>query len=147
MVCRACQKEYDRQKNRACPNCGHSNSVIRSGAVKKSLVLIASGQTRNLYDSVEEVPEPLRKKLVTSTNGLNSATILIADPRGRDEIARAIRSLPSPLQGRLLKLILGSRAEGPKTRHALSRLVVRVAAVLLGGAASFLVWIAFSYRG
>ena len=37
---------------------------------------------RNVYRSVEEVPDPLKRQLLRSTNGLNSATIVIADRRG-----------------------------------------------------------------
>lgn len=145
MVCPSCQREYDAARNPACPHCGRSGAVVRSGAVKKSLVLISSGRSRNVYGSVEEVPEALRKKLVKSTSGLNSATVLIADRRGRRELARAIRSLPVPMQGRLLKLILGSGGAGMP--RALSREAVRVAAIVLAGAAAFLVWLAFTYRG
>jgi hypothetical protein len=46
-----------------------------------------------VYRSVEEVPAPLRNKLLQSTNNPNSRTILIADRRGRKEIARAMRKL------------------------------------------------------
>ena len=38
----------------------------------------------------------LRTRLLKSTNGANSATILIADRRGRKEISRAMRKLPVP---------------------------------------------------
>jgi len=51
---------------------------------------------RNVYRSVDEVPEALKRQLLRSTNGLNSATIVIADRQGRKEIAKAIRSLPAP---------------------------------------------------
>jgi hypothetical protein len=42
---------------------------------------------------MEEIPPPLRNKLLQSTNHPNSRTILIADRRGRKEIARAMRQL------------------------------------------------------
>jgi hypothetical protein len=57
---------------------------------------------------VEEVPDGLRSRLMKSTNGSNSATILIADRRGRQEIARAMRNLPGPAQRRLIHTILGN---------------------------------------
>ena len=60
-----------------------------------------------MYRSVEEVPARLRSRLVKSTNGSNSATILIADRRGRQEIARTMRSLPGPAQRRLLRAVAG----------------------------------------
>jgi len=46
-----------------------------------------------VYRSVEEIPPSLRTKLLKSTNNPNSRTILIADRRGRKEIAQAMRQL------------------------------------------------------
>jgi hypothetical protein len=73
-------------------------------------VLISSGGADLVYRSVEEVPPRLRTKLLKSTNGANSATILIADQRGRKEIARAMKNLPGPAQRRLMHSILGAEA-------------------------------------
>jgi hypothetical protein len=57
---------------------------------------------------VKDVPPRLRTRLLKSTNGGNSATILIADRRGRVEIARALRKLPSPAQRKLRRTVLGA---------------------------------------
>ncbi len=46
-----------------------------------------------VYRSVDEIPPPLRNKLLQSTSNPNSRTILIADRRGRREIAHAMRHL------------------------------------------------------
>jgi hypothetical protein len=78
-----------------------------------------------VYRSVEEVPARLRSQLVKSTNGTNSATILIADRRGRQEIARTMRSLPGSAQRRLAQSILRESAAvlpqwlTPRRKHAL----------------------------
>jgi hypothetical protein len=66
-----------------------------------STVLISAGREEWVCRTVEEVPPHLRRRLIKSTNGSNSATILIADRRGRLEIARALRKLPSSTQRRL----------------------------------------------
>jgi hypothetical protein len=58
-------------------------------------VLISTGDTEGVYRSVEEVPAALRSRLLKSTAGANSATILIADRKGREEIARAMREAPA----------------------------------------------------
>jgi len=63
-----------------------STSVV----MKTSAVLIAAGGERQVYRSVAEVPASLRKQLQDSTSGANSATILIADRRGKEEIAKAL---------------------------------------------------------
>jgi hypothetical protein len=62
--------------------------------VKSSAVLISSGKKVRLYRSVDEVPGRLRKRLIESTNGINSGTILIANRAGRDRILNALRALP-----------------------------------------------------
>lgn len=103
MTCRRCGKRFDEARGLTCPHCGDPNSLSKSGVLKSSTILISAGDTDAVYRSVKEVPAPLRRKLLKSTNGLNSATILIADRKGREEIARAIRNLPSSLQRRFLK--------------------------------------------
>lgn len=58
--------------------------------MKTSAVLIAAGGERQVYRSVNDVPANLRKMLQDTTSGANSATILIADRRGKEEIAKAL---------------------------------------------------------
>ena len=104
MNCNRCRKEFEQDENR-CPYCGEPNP--ESWALyQTSTVLIAVGRSRSVYRSVEEVPAPLRTRLMKSTNGSNSATILIADRRGRQEISRAMRSAAS--QKRLVQSILNA---------------------------------------
>jgi hypothetical protein len=62
---------------------------------------------------VDEVPARLRNRLLKTTNGANSATILIADRKGRKEIDKAMRKLPGPAQRRLVRSILGEETPGP----------------------------------
>jgi hypothetical protein len=65
------------------------------GTLKSSTIFIATQDGTDVYRCVQDVPPALRKKLAASTGGVNSATILIADRRGKDEIARLVRSLPA----------------------------------------------------
>ena len=62
---------------------------------RSSTIFIATGAETRVYRSVEDVPPALRRKLVESTRGLNSATILIADKRGREELVRALQGRAS----------------------------------------------------
>ena len=85
--------------------------------LKSSTIFISVGDKTRVYRSVEDVPGPLRKKLEQSTNGIHSATILIADRRGREEILRAIRGgsnlktrLTSSLRNEAPVRTLGQRA-------------------------------------
>src|SRR3984893_15648682 len=69
--------------------------------LKSWTIFISVGNKNEVFRSVNDVPPPLRKKLEQSTNGINSATILIADRKGKEEIVRAIRGLPSSLRSQL----------------------------------------------
>jgi len=84
---------------------------------KSSTIFIASGEDdTKVYRSVDEVPADLRRKLLESTQGLNSATILIADKRGREELVRALQGRPSDLQCRIVDNIRSRKQESaPKT--------------------------------
>jgi hypothetical protein len=116
MSCKRCRKHFAAEEAR-CPHCGAPNPST-SGLFQTSTVLISAGGADLVYRSVEEVPAKLRTLLLKSTNGANSATILIADQRGRKEIAKAMRNLPGLSQRRLVHSILS----GDASRNALSRL-------------------------
>jgi hypothetical protein len=104
--CPHCRKAYDASAGE-CPRCG---SMKPGGTFQTSTVMISVGAEHRVYRSVDEVPAGLRTKLLKSTNGSNSATILIADRGGRQQIARAMRSLPGSAQRRLMQAVLGTEA-------------------------------------
>jgi hypothetical protein len=91
------------------------------------------------------VPPGLRKKLEQSTNGMNSATILIADRRGREEIVRAIRGLPSGVRSRFAASLRKESDEHGMSRH-LRAIARNWAEILLPGAIGLLVWLLFSMK-
>jgi hypothetical protein len=72
---------------------------------KSSTIFIAAEGETKVYRSVEDVPEHLRKRLVESTHGVNAASILIADKRGREELVRALQGRPSDLQCRVVETL------------------------------------------
>ena len=108
MKCRQCRKPMAEGDAR-CPYCAAPNPAMK-GMYQSSTVLISAGGADLVYRSVEEVPASLRTRLLESTNGANSATILIADQRGRREITKAMRALPGQAQRRLLDSLLGRRS-------------------------------------
>jgi hypothetical protein len=118
--------------------------------VKTSTIFIAKGTKTRVYRSVQDVPAQLRKELEDSTNGFNSATILIADRRGREEILQALNGFPSGLRSRLAS----SLAPNPPNKVLPPPLSVRVfrylrrnwAEILLPGAVGVIVWLAFHLR-
>jgi hypothetical protein len=119
--------------------------------IKTSTIFIAKGGKTRVYSSVNDVPSKLRKELEQSTNGFNSATILIADRRGREEIVRALSGLPSGLRSRLASS-LAPKTPAPKTqaaRNAAASMSVanfmkrHWAEILLPGTVGLILWLAF----
>jgi hypothetical protein len=105
--------------------------------VQTSIVVISAGGEDLVYRTVNEVPSRLRNKLLRSTNGSNSATILIADRRGRKQVAKALRALPGPSQRRLIHTALGRTAASavewltPRRRRALVGTLFLLALVMV----------------
>lgn len=114
--------------------------------VKSSTIFISMGGKTQVYRSVEDVPPRLRKRLEQSTNGINSATILIADRRGREEIVRAIRSLPSSVRSRLSSTLTGETKATPRPLQKSPGLWRNWVEMLLPVAIGTLVWVLFSLK-
>ena len=134
MTCPECNQIFESDEG-SCPHCGRMK-----GVVKTSTILISAGGTRKVYRSVEDVPGPMRKRLLRSTNGLNSATIVIADRQGRKEIAKAIRSLPAAVTAE--SKTARAAAQGLQVAR-LSPTVLRSAALILLVIAATVVWLVF----
>jgi hypothetical protein len=77
---------------------------------RSSTIFIATADDTHVYRSVSEIPPALRRKLQQSTNSMNSATILIADKRGREELVRALQGQSSDVQCRLADTIRGRQS-------------------------------------
>src|ERR1051326_3196276 len=109
--------------------------------VKSSTIFISVGDKTQVFRSVDDVPPRLRKKLEQSTNGINSATILIADRRGREEIVRAIRGLPSGVRSRFAASLRRDSADDSKLPRPVRMVLRNWAEILLPGAIGVLVWL------
>jgi hypothetical protein len=112
---------------------------------RTSTIFIATADDTRVYRSVEEIPPPLRRKLRQTTRGLNSATILIADRRGREELVRALQGRASEVHSRLVETLRARHATGQVLSETMapSRLAsLRTwLEVLLPAAASASLWL------
>ena len=118
--------------------------------LKTSTIFIAKGDRTRVYYSVGDIPNHLRKELEDSTNGFNSATILIADRRGREEIRRALNGMPSALRTRLApSLTAPDRSEAPQAREPVANWRAKWRRPLIGlaiPAAGALLWLILQNR-
>jgi hypothetical protein len=114
--------------------------------LKSSTIFIAVGNRTRVYHSMDQVPESLRRRLEESTNSVNSATILIADKRGRHEIVRALRGLPSELRSRLTSSLSTTRSRKTvSTAQPIAEPVSRIPAATSGAAGFFRrYWVEFA---
>ena len=105
---------------------------------RSSTIFIATGSETHVYRSVNEIPPALRRKLQDSTRGMNSATILIADRRGRKEVAKAMRTLPGPTRRRLIRSALDSGASSaarwltPRRKRAVLAVITLLVLLIIG---------------
>jgi hypothetical protein len=121
--------------------------------VKTSTIFIAKRGPTQVYRSVGEIPAKLRKELEESTNSFNSATILIADRRGREEIVKALNGMPSTLRSRLANS-LAPRPTAERATEAPENKAVPVMRfmrrnwleITLPAAVALIVWAAFNFR-
>ena len=114
--------------------------------LKSSTIFISVGNKTEVYRSVADVPPPLRKKLEQSTNGINSATILIADRKGKEEIVRAIRGLPSNLRSKLSTSLREDTAQSEPKPIPWVGIARDWAEFLLPATLGLAVWLLFSAK-
>jgi hypothetical protein len=114
--------------------------------LKSSTIFISVGGKTEVYRSVDDVPPTLRKRLEQSTNGINSATILIADRKGKEEIVRAIRGLPSSLRSRLTTSLRKEARQESRATNCWALWSQDWAEILLPAAIGLAVWLLFTVK-
>ena len=139
MTCSRCGKNFDEAEAR-CPHCGEPKAGA-SGLFQTSTVLISTGGADLVYRTVEEIPSGLRTRLLKSTSGGNSGIILIADRRGREEIAKTVGKLPDAAPRRLVKAILGGRNGSSPAERLTPGRKRAIAAVLVLLALALVAWV------
>lgn len=99
-------------------------------SVRKSMILIAVDGRVQAYPSVADLPPDLRQRLLESTSGPETVTLLIADRAGREAVLRTIREKTG-------------RAPAGGVAYGWLR---TWGAILLAGAAGLGVWLLASHR-
>lgn len=84
---------------------------------KVSTIVVGAGNTVRTYRSPEEMPPAVQEQMERALSGENSATLLIADERGRQEILRSLRGQESALDSRLISALASRRKEQPAPRR------------------------------
>jgi hypothetical protein len=74
-----------------------------------STIVVGESDRTRVFHSIEEMPKDLRKRLQQVIASENSATLLIADERGRQEIMHKLEGGQSPLESRLIESIIRQR--------------------------------------
>jgi hypothetical protein len=125
MVCKRCGEAGAVDSAGLCEECAQQEVALSSGVVKASTIVVAVGDDTAVYRSIREVPAELRRKLRRATNSVNSATILIADKRGREQIARAMRKLPNTQKD------AESRAWSPRVQQGVAVALIACTLILM----------------
>ena len=141
MRCAACGRDLKGNEQK-CPHCGERVAEKAAIVLKTSTILISADDVDGVYRSMQDVPEPLRKKLLRTTNSVNSRTILIADRRGRQEIAKALKKLPGSAQRRLSNSLLTGNAPPALPKITIAQAV----GILLAGATGLLAWLILTHN-
>ena len=68
--------------------------------LKSSTVFVSIGEETKVFKSVDDVPSEWIRYFERSKGRLRPQTILIADPKGREEILRGLQGLPSSVKPR-----------------------------------------------
>jgi hypothetical protein len=111
--------------------------------LKCSTIYIATAEGTRVYRSASEIPPEVRQSLASNSRQMQSATLLIADRNGREELARAIQGLPSRVSFRGGEIMKKTSAQPVRIR-----LNWKAAGVELGIAAGlvFLAWLLVIYK-
>lgn len=78
---------------------------------KVSTIVVGAGGSVRTYRSLDEVPPAVQEQMDRALSGENSATLLIADERGRQEILKSLRGQESELDSRLISALSTRRKE------------------------------------
>ena len=115
--------------------------------LRTSTILVSVGNKVRIYRSAKQMPEQLRRRLEKTTTGTNSATILIADKRGREEILRAVRGRKEGLAAPIYNAVTRPFSTvAAKSRADWLMAARRWAPLWVSAAAGAVVWCLLQFR-
>ncbi|MDP9169821.1 MAG: hypothetical protein M3N54_04330 [Acidobacteriota bacterium] len=136
MTCPRCYAEFV-QGLGSCPECGVQLLRNVSGVMKTSTVMIAAGSGHEFYRSVQDVPQPLRARLLEVTNSANSGTIVIADRAGKEQLSLGTGRRETPGDPAVSRLSMPGHAAwfwSPRFLPWVAALLLLVAAAVIAAA-------------
>ena len=96
-----------------------------------STIVVGESDRTRIFHSLDEIPKSVRRNLERSMASESSATLLIADERGREEIMRKLDGGPSVLQSKLIESIIRQRRGLDPAPQKIRIRWIRVAAAAL----------------
>ena len=113
---------------------------------KCSTIMIATRGKTRVYQSVDEIPEDLREQLLSTTRGINSATILIADTGGRREILEAVRSAAPDRYAKLAGYLAEEESKAAVAVSKWRTALPLAGRILVVGCLGYVLWLLASLR-
>ena len=117
--------------------------------LKSSTVFVSVGEETRVFKSVDEVPPEWIRYFERSKGRLRPQTILIADPKGREEILRGLQGLPSSVRPRwnpatmrsAESTVSGAASASQRFQWTSRQVLAEVSlAVMIGGAIALAFW-------
>jgi len=96
-----------------------------------STIVVGESDRTRVFHSLDEIPAELRRRLHKCVSSESSATLLIADERGRKEIMHKLDGGESPLSSRLIESIIRQRQGVTALPQRINVRWLRVAALTL----------------
>jgi hypothetical protein len=68
---------------------------MQTSTFKTSTIFVATGKRTRVFQSIDDVPTGLRKRLSDNLSGPNTRTLIVADRRGREYLLKALQRVTS----------------------------------------------------
>jgi hypothetical protein len=64
---------------------------MQTSTFKTSTIFVATGKRTRVFQSMDDVPRSLRKRMTDNLSGPNTRTLIVADRRGREYLLKALQ--------------------------------------------------------